>query len=400
LSEERSLRYLIASLVIVLQPSLVLYVTPLYLGALARARDLAPEALAIVGSVEAGGAAVAMIVLAMFVRRLDLRVLGVLALAALTIGTLGCLFASRLETLLPLRALVGVGVAFLATASNLYLAATLQPVRWFGWQMTLSTLVTMAAVVALPLLERRFGLNAYYAAALLLTPATLWAILSLPYQARPQTTALNATVLDAADGRAGVAAPSSVSLAAPLLAIVAIMFYAAYVYPTYNFSERIGAAIQLDAVFVGVVLSVTTGIGLMGSLLASAINDRWGILGPVAASAAIAAVGAVTLAVRADALGFWIAMGAMSFVWNFAQPFLYANLASCDRDGRYLFLLGPTQDGTRSVMMLVYGVTLGSAGFSGVLLLGASLMVACVLMLLVARSVLRRRASHSAPVIA
>lgn len=382
MKETRSVRYLAACQLLVLQPALVMFATPQYFGALARDKGFTETQLATVGSVEALSAALVVVCLSLLADRVSPRAAGTIGAVLLTVATLGCIKADTMATLLPMRVLVGTGVSVVASVTNVYIAATRVPERWFGWQMTLSTLLVMGGVVVLPRVEQQFGLTGFYVVLVVLAPVTLWAIRVLPAHATPPPERAPPP-----GPRAGAGAWWN---PAAILALLALLLYAGYVYPTYNFSERMGTMIGLTPVYIGGVLSITTPIGLLGSLFASASGDRFGTVMPLAVCAILAAGGAAALMEWPSVGGFWIAMAAMSFVFNYAQPYLCAEVARADRDGRFVYLIGPVQDTARGAVMLLLAFVLERRGIPGAAALGASLMVGSMLVTAVGVRLMQR----------
>ena len=383
--ETRSITYLIAAQVLALQPSLVVYVTPIYFGALARNMGLSNQQLAGIGTVEALAAVIVVASIALFIGRLDLRKVGLAAVSVMAIAILLCAATQEFEQLLALRALVGASLSVLASAAMVYIAATAIPVRWFGWQMTLTTLIVMAGLAGLPIIEREFGLVGFYVTLLILTPATLWAVHVLPAHPKPASQAL--------EGRASYAQAAGWRNPAAIVALLAVLMYSAYVYPMYNFADRIGDAIGMLPEHIGFVLSATTPLGLVGSLLASTFGNRFGSVRPIVVSAALAAVGFFVFSIWTDVLGYWVSIGIMSFVWNFAQPYLVATVGRADVDGRFVFLNGPAAEGGRLLTTFGFAGILGLVGPAGPALLGALLMTVSAVLIFAAIRMLGKSAA-------
>jgi hypothetical protein len=356
--EPLGLRYLVACQVLALQPSLILYVAPSYFGVLARTLGFSNQDLARVGTAETLAPAIVMAGLSFVIGRMNLKALCLFALATTLLSLIASMFVTTITLLLPLRALIGSGLAVLTCAVAIYIAATRVPVRWFGWQLTLTTLVTMAGLAAMPAVEARWGLSGFYVALLLLSPATAWAVIVLPPRPLADRKAENEARSDHADG---LPSPSATwRNPGAILGLVALAFYAAYIYPTYYFGDRTGAALGLSAQDSGFVLSATTPVGLAGSLLASWLGYRFGTVRPVAACALLAVVGALALAAFPGIIGFWIAFGTLSFIWNAAQPYLYDAIARHDTDGRFLVAIGPVENGTKALMLTGYATLMDS----------------------------------------
>ena len=374
--ETRSVTYLVAAQLLIFQSSLGQYVTPIYFGALARQLGYSNQQLAAIGTTEAAASIFVVIAIALFIGRLNMRKLCLVAAGMLTAATLACALTTDPAVLLILRALVGASATVISSAGMVYVAATAIPVRWFGVQMTLTTLLTMAGLAGMPIIERQFGLPGFYVTLVLLAPATFWAAFVLPAHPKPASEALK--------GDSSLAASAGWRNPAAIIALLAILAYAAYIYPMYNFSDRIGTAIGLAPVYIGFVLSATTPIGVVGSLLATTLGNRFGAVRPIAASAVLAGIGYLYFHFSTDVLGFWVAISVMSFIWNFAQPYLVSTVGRADPDGRFVFLNGLAFEGGRILTTFVFAASLSAIGPAGPALLGTVLMTLSALLIYVA----------------
>jgi predicted MFS family arabinose efflux permease len=362
---ENQTRYGIAALAMGSQAAVIGLLTPIYFGMLVRQIGLDTQQLGMIASFEKVGGILVILMMAWFISRLNLRLITIIGLILLIGGTLACAFTRDFEVLLALRIVVGIATSVATAAQTAYFAAMVEPERWFAWRVTLTILLTMVGLSALPYIEAQWGMTGFYIALLAPAPIWIWSIFALP--AKPP--AREAIV----DSDRPHAEPARTNLVYIGLSLLAVAFFGSFITPVYDFSERYGDAIGMSPQNIGWVLSATTAIGLLGSLPVSFIGSRFGRIKPLIGGTILALACCLILALDYDITGFFIAMALFSIVWSFNTPYLLGLIAIGDKQGRWTIVASAFADILRVPTLILFGWIIATVGLHGGAVMAASL---------------------------
>jgi predicted MFS family arabinose efflux permease len=120
--------------------------------------------------------------------------------------------------------------------------------------------------------------------------------------------------------------------------IVALLLWFTGYSGIYALVERIGVDGGLDGMTIGAVLSATLVTGIGGAMSAALISDRFGHKRPHLVGMAGTLVALILLSGRPGLAGYSVAVGFLTFSWNFWLAYLLGTIASADFQRRYAVL--------------------------------------------------------------
>lgn len=297
------------------------YLLPLLLEPISRTFGIDESTVGLVFAVHLGAYAFAAIAVAPWLGRVPSRRIALLCCGLVVAGNLLSASSTLLTTLVAGRIVTGLGEGLAAATAAALLARTADPSRAFARAFVAVVVMTVAIYVLLPPFFA--GADARYLLALLALAPVVWlpALATLP---RGASTTL-APVTTRTGGSLGVPAV----LVCVAATTVSIAGNAPWVY-----LERIAAALRMDPVTFGWMVSLSAVLAIAGPLAAWALGDRSRATGPIAAGCVLVAGGAF-LATHAPApfpyaFGFAISSAALLFV----TPAMLSLAARVDLTGR------------------------------------------------------------------
>ena len=306
---------------------------PVWWGAVVKERGYDIVALGTMQTVNAVAGFVVGTLLAVSLQRLDRRVVMVVAALLMLAAEVATTFTTSLPLFYAVRAVQATSMGVITILGVVYLGYTASPTKAYAWYGTLQTLMQSLALLGLPVLAKSFGFNGVQWA--LAATAGLIALLCLrlPRKAPLMAAANTATAASGADAETRKTPPIPWLPAIP--AIFAIFAFNFYTTDFFVYSERFGNARNIDAETIGLVLGVTTAVGLPASLFVSWLGERIGLFWPVLIGAVFGVLPAALLLLPQLGLqGYWVAMGVFSMVWSFVYPFMLSLFMKIDPLGR------------------------------------------------------------------
>jgi MFS transporter, DHA1 family, inner membrane transport protein len=332
---------------------------PVWWGALVKERGYDIVALGTMQTANAITGFVVGTLLAVTLQRLDRRLVMVSAALVMLLAEVATAFTTSLPAFFAVRAAHSAAMGVVSILAIVYLGYTASPTKAYAWYTTLQTLMQSAALFAIPVLAKTFGFNGVQWT--LAGTAAVMALLCLRMPRRAPI-AWNAGTVAAAPGiAAGKALPIAWIPAIP--AIFSWFAFNFYITDFFAYSERFGNARGIDAETIGLVLAVTTAVGLPASLFVSWLGERMGLFWPVVVGALFGLGSAVLLLLPQFGLpGYWVAMGVFSLVWSFVYPFLLSLFMKIDPLGR---LTVATQPIRMALNVGMAAVTTGATAWWG-----------------------------------
>jgi predicted MFS family arabinose efflux permease len=308
---------------------------PVWWGAVVKERGYDIVALGTMQTVNAIAGFVVGTLLAVTLQRLDRRMVMVGCALVMLVAELATNVTTSLPAFFGVRAMHATAMGIVSILGIVYLGYTASPTKAYAWYTTLQTLMQSVALFALPMLSKSFGLTGVQWA--LATTAGLIALLALRMPRK-------APVVLASDGSAQAPGkgdnnsdnkPLPIAWIPAVPAILAWFAFNFYITDFFAYSERFGNARGIDAETIGLVLAVTTAMGVPASLFVAWLGERIGLCWPVVLGAVFGVGSAALLLLPMFGLpGYWVAMGVFSLVWSFVYPFLLSLFMKIDPLGR------------------------------------------------------------------
>ena len=291
---------------------------PFLVGALQDARGLAPREIGLIGGIEVGVMAAAVLGLAPLVNRVPRHYAALAAALGLAAAqAISALTETWLWFCLA-RAFAGACAGIIAAILNASTSLSPYPERTAGYALGFATCTDLALFLGLGwAIEQGGASGAYFllaAMTLVLAPAMLW------FPPRSQATPPLTPKL----------------LRAGLFIWAAIACYAAGQTAIWSYIERIGAAAGLSGRFIALSLGIGGLFGVLGALAASQLGQRLGTFWPVLLSTSLLIGAGWALIFTASASGFLLIYCGFVFFYLFKEPFLWGLAARLDAQGRII----------------------------------------------------------------
>lgn len=300
----------------------VIYLIPLLIGAMIVDRGFTEQQAGLVASADLAGYAVATLVTALLLHRLNWRRAAIAALIVMVVANLVTTRVMGAAGFAAVRFVSGLGGGVLAAIATVLIGRSRDPHRGYGVMFAVSLLFGTTALWALPWLFEWSGLNGGY-----LLVAFL-ALLMIAVAARLPT---------------HVAASQSTATASPRVhwkwgaaVLGAILLFWAQQNALYAFMERIGNAAGLSIGYIGFVLGAANLTGFAGAALVAAFGQRLGRAVPLAVLTLLQLACIGLLAFVQGPLSYLLIIGAIALAWNVVNPIQLGLLASVDPGGRLL----------------------------------------------------------------
>ncbi len=309
--------------------------------------------------------AAAMFVIAPRARRLDPRLLALVASLIVILAQGGSALTGSYDLLLAGRIGTGLGFGILNSAVNLAAGRTSHPARWISLGIAFQTVLFAAIALGLPQVGARFGVAGMFLALAAISAALGALSLLLP----------GGTDRSASDTRQ----PNPPLGADGLRVLTAMALFAFGTLALWPFIERTAHAIGIPATEFGRYQSLATLASALGNTALAAISTRLTRAKPIAvvlgacgmACALLTTVGAPT-AFAAAFIGYYVS-------WFLTYPMLMGLAFDCDQSGRLAVMTTGTWLLAQSFGSLAAGaIAQGFGGYAPIGPLGALTCIAAI----------------------
>lgn len=367
----------IASLATYLAAGMSAEVSPLLMGAVLDDLSLSASQGGLVFSVEMLVMAIVTLASGPFMGIVRRALLARLATILIVLGAVGAALSDGLVTFMMARVVAALGAGLLFSIGTCILGAAREPDRVSAMTATMQPLITMGALLGLPLLIVANGRMGAYGALAVLATLSLFAyryIPKAPREGAPLKTALHGI---AREGIGGRATASLTEAAPPLWLPVALigswLFLTVGEFGAYIFSERKGQAIGMTPELIGVALTCMAASGLVGAAITTVIGRRFGRVLPFVTGLSIAIMGMFLTFSATDAVGYTLGLMAWGGGFFLMFPYYVGALAMLDVEGRWVALATGMAMLAVAASPSLTGSIIDGLGFEGVRLISTSL---------------------------
>lgn len=301
---------------------MALLVAPALAAQLGMELAIGPSQIGTYFFVENGAFSAASLLGLFWLGRVDVRVVGMIALAVFVIGNFATALLLRdYATLLVLRAFTGFGGGTLMVLSMISAQDADNPDRVFGYWVVGQLVAGAIGLALLPYLFASFGLKSFYivlgAITLLLSP------LNKGFQAPV-----------ASQAKRSQSGGGSRLLLLAFLAVAAILAFYIAIGGVWTFASMAAEQAGIEGGSVGNILAIASLFGIAGAMIASILGGRAVRQAMLVLGYAILVLSIAALAVFKGGKAYFAAICAFKFAWTFVLPFIIAEVASRDSSGR------------------------------------------------------------------
>lgn len=354
---------IMASSLLLVVAAAIWLIMPVYAGAAAVSLRLDESQVGSLASADFAGLALASLLAPLWIRRVNWRVAASVGVTLILLGNFASVYVDTFSNLLTIRFLTELACGSVASIGLASLADTTKTDRNFAIAIAAQTVFGSAALLGLPYLVDRWGLDSVFVSLNIVTLLVAPCIKFLTVQGK--------------DHDAEIAARRSV-VVLPILGLVGMTLFFANIGALWAYIERIGAAADLAATYIGQSLALSNLVALGGALAAAWIGDRLGHLRPMIFVAVLQLAALALLNVRLDAVTFIIALSIYSFFWNFAIPYQMTATANADPSGRLIVLATAFQGAGAALGPGLVAWLIEPSTFSAVYLIAAACSIACL----------------------
>lgn len=312
---------------------------PIWWGLLISERHYSLLSFGLAQTAQLGGWVTTNLLLMRFLARLNRSRLAVVSFVTMGLGYIAVLFVQDVRILIVVLGIISAASAATMALATIYLGYTPNPERQYSIQVTATTITQSAIVVIIPFLVHPVGtggIQVGYAALMFLAA---FIVRALPID-MPKQPAVASGLPDPATAF-GPKKPRTSIWWSGIPIIAASSVFASFLAIIYNYSERIGAFRGLTIETTGSVLSVCMLIGSLGAGGGMLLGKRVGRTLPVVGGALLGCLMiALLLKANSGIGGFAAAITLFSVVYNFVQPYLWAQTVSIDPSGRVVVASG------------------------------------------------------------
>ncbi|MER9439299.1 MFS transporter [Mesorhizobium sp. M0618] len=315
---------------------LILGLQPVLLGALYTEGHVSGDELALVATAEMIAIAIGSAVVAMLLSAHNMRWKSAVLLLLLALANVWTAYAATANTLIAARALAGLAEGGLVAVATELIARSRRAERIGGYFVTMQTLAqcALALLLALYVIPAAGSAGGFIVLAVVCV-VSLAVAFTVPgdYADLPKEENL-ANVLTV---------PS-------MTALLSVFCYFMFFGAVWAFLEPLGAQYGIDGRTVGLIVSASLAVQVLGAMTATAFEARIDYRLAIAAIGVVALVSSLVLASSPGLTTFWVAALAMGFILLFIVP--------------YQIRLAITADETRTAVLLVpaaqlFGLAIG-----------------------------------------
>jgi predicted MFS family arabinose efflux permease len=324
--DNRSTWAIVAMVLLYVLGGSVFAVLPLLVGATVELLGFSGKQAGLIGGADMFGATLSALCVSLIVPRGQWRLLIYSGLLLLALANAFSGLAQNFHTLLLSRLVGGLGEGVVLTIATVSIAETRNPDRVYGLAAASLVAYGSPALYLMPSLLSAHGLRGVFWLLAALTAVAIPLVRYMPDRAR-------LSQMSPAVAKSGISTPSVIGLAG-------VFTYFTAQGGVWAYLDRIGAAHHIEATNVGTALALSAIAGLLGGLLASWLNVRYGRLRPLFCAALGSAVALLTLNESAAFAAFMLMTALNNFCWNVSIPYQLGALAQIDSTRRTVALSG------------------------------------------------------------
>ncbi|AEH89523.1 MULTISPECIES: MFS transporter [Mesorhizobium] len=320
---------------------LILGLQPVLLGALYTEGHVSGDELALVATAEMIAIAIGSAIVAMLLSARNMRWKSAVLLLLLALANIWTAYAAGAGTLMAARALAGLAEGGLVAVATELIARSRRAERIGGYFVTMQTLAqcALALLLALYVIPAAGSAGGFFSLAVVCVLSLVIAfIVPADYADLPKEEDL-ANVLTV---------PS-------ITALLSVFCYFMFFGAVWAFLEPLGAQFGIDGRTVGLIVSASLAVQVLGATTATVFEARIDYRIAIAAIGAVAVVASLVLASGPGLTTFWVTALVMGFILLFIVP--------------YQIRLAITADETRTAVLLVpaaqlFGLAIGPVAAS------------------------------------
>jgi predicted MFS family arabinose efflux permease len=338
---------------------LALLVAPALAAQLGAELQIGPSQIGTYFFVENGAFSAASLLSLLWLGRINIHAVGLVALAVFIIGNLATpLVLPNYTHLLLIRACTGFGGGTLMVLSMVSGQDARNPDRVFGYWVVGQLVAGAAGLFLLPHLFASFGLKSFYLALGIIT-----LLLAPLYRGFLAPSGAAKTSHAAAGGGAPIVV---------ILTVAAILAFYILIGGVWTFANVAAATAGISNEDTGGTLAIASLFGIAGALTATYLGGNRARKPMLLLGYAILLLSVLALAIVPGAISYGIAVCAFKFAWTFVLPFIVAEAANRDRSGKLLASTTMIIGTGLSLGPLFAGLLLGSAWSIGAVFIAAA----------------------------
>lgn len=320
---------------------LILGLQPVLLGALFTEGHVSGDELALVATAEMIAIAIGSAIVAMLLSAHNMRWKSAALLLLLAMANVWTAYAAGANMLIAARALAGLAEGGLVAVATELIARSRRAERIGGYFVTMQTLAqcALALMLALYVIPAAGSAGGFIVLAVVCVASVAIAF----------TVPSDYADLPKEENLANVLTVPSMT------ALLSVFCYFMFFGAVWAFLEPLGAQYGIDGRTVGLIVSASLAVQVLGAMTATVFEARIDYRLAIAAIGAVAFVSSLVLASGPDLITFWVAALVMGFILLFIVP--------------YQIRLAITADETRTAVLLVpaaqlFGLAIGPVAAS------------------------------------
>jgi MFS transporter, DHA1 family, inner membrane transport protein len=353
----------------------VFAILPLLVGATVGMLSFTSRQAGLIGGADMLGATLSALCVSLAVARGRWRLLVYLGVLVLAVANVLSGLTASFTALLVDRLIAGLGEGMIVTIATVSIAEMLNPDRIYGFAAAALVAYGSPALYFTPSFLDAHGLRGVFWVLAALSVATAPLVRYLPDRAR---------LREATTAKVRGLSTSSV------IGLAGIFAYFAAQGGVWAYLDRIGTDHHIDPARVGVALALSAIAGLIGALLASWLDVRYGRLKPLIGATLGTAVALVALDSSADFTAFILMSGLFNFCWNVSIPYQLGALAQIDPTRRTVGLSGVLSNAGLAAGPVVAAAVISEHSVQNVSVMGIAFTVLSLVMF---GSILKRQGS-------
>ena len=348
----------------------VMVTVPVLSTALVAMLGFSEEEVGRVWGADLGGLSLGAVMSAVWVARVNRRLL-VMAGVALNVGAnAGCLFFVEYEQMLWLRVVAGIGSGLLTAVAVVTLGGTTKPVRAFNMLLLAFSFSAALQLHVLPLLS----MNEIY---LVFIGSTIVCALFLRWL---PTRALNAEELAQQEKTENKEENWHVPRILPVTCLAAICFTYINIGGYFTYIELAALADGIAQDWIGPLLTWSAFFALVGCGIAF-LCTRFGLFKPLFVALFVMTSVVIMLSGGINDINVMVSLFSFTTLWTFVDVYQEAMMARMDRSGSFLALIPSVQGFGQFIGPNIAASVLGAGmGYSAVFIVSGSMALIAMLL--------------------